>query len=71
MRCANDSNTSQFFIPAYTVWDLTGQHTLFRQLSFIWGVNNIFDSQYFARIRNDGIDPAMPRNYYLGARLDY
>jgi Fe(3+) dicitrate transport protein len=33
------------------------------------GVNNLFDENYYARIRSDGIDPAMGRNFYGGVKL--
>lgn len=28
----------------------------------VGGVNNLFDSLYYTRIRSDGINPALPRN---------
>jgi Fe(3+) dicitrate transport protein len=59
------------FIPAYNVWDLTGQVYITPRLSVTGGIYNLFNQQYFARVRNDGIDPAADRNYFLGARLDY
>lgn len=37
----------------------------------IGGVNNVFDEDYYNRVRNDGIDPAPRRNYYLGAALEF
>jgi Fe(3+) dicitrate transport protein len=68
---AADNNPADRFVPAYTVWDLTGQIYITPRLSVTGGINNLFNEKYFARIRNDGIDPAADRNYYLGARLDY
>ncbi len=67
---ANDSNTDNFIVPSYKVWDFTTEwnpHNDF--ISFIAGINNLFDEHYFARIRSDGIDPADGRNYYGGIKL--
>jgi len=67
---ANDNNTEQFYIPSYKVWDLTAEAAIYKDcLKVFGGVYNIFDEQYFSRIRNDGIDPATPRNYYAGLKL--
>jgi outer membrane receptor protein involved in Fe transport len=38
---------------------------------FIGGVNNVFDEDYYSRVRPDGIDPAPHRNYYVGAALEF
>jgi outer membrane receptor protein involved in Fe transport len=69
---ADDTNTAQRFIPAYNVWDLTVEAKVYKDyVSIIGGVNNVFDSLYYARIRPDGIDPAMPRNWYVGAKVEF
>lgn len=69
---ADDGNTAQRYVPAYAVWDLTAEwrvpHT---PLRLIGGVNNVFDEDYYSRVRPDGIDPAPRRNYYLGAALEF
>jgi Fe(3+) dicitrate transport protein len=67
---ANDNNTQDFFIPAYNVWDLTGEVNVYRDVVAVYaGVNNLFNENYYARIRSDGIDPAYRRNYYGGFRV--
>lgn len=67
---ANDNNTDDFFIPAYNVWDLTGEANVYRDIVALYaGVNNIFNENYYARIRSDGIDPAYRRNFYGGVRV--
>lgn len=67
---ANDSNSANFIVPSYKVWDLTGEHTIYKDnVSVFAGINNIFDEKYFARVRSDGIDPADGRNYYCGLKL--
>lgn len=67
---ADDGNTKTFNVPSYDVWDVTLEANLFRQnLALLCGVNNVFDQDYWARVRSDGIDPAYGRNFYLGARI--
>ena len=67
---ANDNNTPDFFIPSYNVWDLTMETNVYRDnVSLYFGVNNVFGEDYWARIRSDGIDPAMPRNFYGGFKV--
>ncbi|MFY8215677.1 MAG: hypothetical protein ACOVMP_03665, partial [Chthoniobacterales bacterium] len=69
---ADDTNTASRFIPAYDVWDLTIEAKVYRDnVSVIGGVNNIFDADYYSRIRPDGIDPAMPRNWYAGLKVEF
>lgn len=67
---ANDTNTAQFAVPSYKVWDLTGEVKVYKDtVSLLGGINNIFDEKYFARVRSDGIDPAPGRNYYAGLKM--
>jgi Fe(3+) dicitrate transport protein len=69
---ADDANTANRFIPAYSVWDLTAEAEVVpSRLSVVAGVNNIFDEKYYARIRSNGIDPALPRNVYGGVVLKF
>ncbi len=69
---ADDANSPNYFVPGYMVWDLTLEWKLFRDyLSLVGGVNNLFDEDYYARIRGDGIDPAYRRNYYAGLSLAF
>ncbi len=69
---ADDSNTAQRFVPAYDVWDLTVEAKVYRDtVSVIGGVNNLFDRDYYSRIRSDGIDPASPRNWYAGLKVEF
>jgi Fe(3+) dicitrate transport protein len=64
---ANDNNAANFRVPAYMVWDLTLQWRVYRDIvSVLGGVNNLFDEDYYSRIRPDGIDPAYRRNFYAG-----
>lgn len=80
---ADDANTrtatADWQIPAYTVADLTAEVYAWRgelagrpaALAVLAGVNNIFDKHYYSRVRSNGIDPAAPRNSYLGLRFEF
>jgi Fe(3+) dicitrate transport protein len=69
---ANDNNTQQYYIPYYNVWDFTFEVNVYKDnVSVIGGINNLFDNRYYARIRNDGIDPAAPRNWYVGVQVEF
>jgi len=69
---ANDNNTTQYYIPAYNVWDFTFEVNVYKDnVSVIGGINNLFDNRYYARIRSDGIDPAAPRNWYVGVQVEF
>jgi Fe(3+) dicitrate transport protein len=68
---ANDNNTADFFVPHYNVWDLTMEARVYRELVALhFGVNNLFNENYFARVRSDGIDPAYRRNFYGGFKVN-
>ncbi len=54
---ADDANTQERFIPAYTVWDLTAEVKIYKEISLNAGINNLFDEDYYSRIANTGIDP--------------
>jgi Fe(3+) dicitrate transport protein len=68
---ADDGNTANFQVPNYNVWDLTAEIKVHKNVSLIAGINNLFDQQYFTRVRNDGIDPSNGRNYYIGASFEF
>jgi outer membrane receptor for ferrienterochelin and colicin len=59
-------------VPSYAVWDLTGEAKLYRDsVSLTWGVNNLFDKNYFSRITTTGIDPGQGRNFYGGLSFKF
>lgn len=59
-------------IPAYAVWDLTGEVNVWKDhAKLVFGVNNLFDERYYSRVRSDGIEPALDRNFYLGFSLAF
>ncbi|HEV3408978.1 MAG TPA: hypothetical protein VG095_01690, partial [Chthoniobacterales bacterium] len=69
---ADDANTADFRIPGYTVWDLTVEARLYKdRVRVLAGINNVFDQDYYSRIRSNGIDPAYGRNYYTGLALKF
>jgi len=68
---ADSSNTAQYAVPAYMVWDLMAEYKIHKNLRLIAGINNLFDESYFSRVRPDGIDPSNGRNYYIGASLEF
>jgi Fe(3+) dicitrate transport protein len=63
----DDGNSGNFVIPAYRVWDLTAEvEVIQNRLSVVGGLYNVFNSFYWSRVRSNGIEPADPRNFYLG-----
>ncbi len=68
---ANDTNTAAFTVPSYSVWDLTFDWEIDASWTAFAGINNLFDAQYFARVRGDGIDPADGRSAYGGFKYKW
>jgi Fe(3+) dicitrate transport protein len=71
---SDDNNTADRKIPSYNVWDLSGQYDpqvkiLDADTKLNYGVNNLFDNQYYTRVRATGIEPALERNVYAGMEL--
>jgi Fe(3+) dicitrate transport protein len=69
---ADANNSYQREIPAYNVWDLTAEVN-FRggRYGVFGGVNNVFDKDFWAESRDEGILPAYRRNYYVGVKLRF
>jgi Fe(3+) dicitrate transport protein len=64
---SNADNSFQHSIPAYHVWDLTGEVNFCNgRVGVFGGIRNLFDEDFFAEIRDEGIVPAYRRNYYGG-----
>lgn len=69
---ANDNNTLNFKIPAYNVTDVTLETKLWREnVTLLAGLNNVFNEDYYSRVRANGVDPAWGRNFYAGLRLTF
>jgi Fe(3+) dicitrate transport protein len=62
----DDSNSDQREIPSYTVFDLTADWSFHKNWMASAGINNLFDREYYSRVRSDGIIWAMDRNLYAG-----
>lgn len=67
----DDNNSEQREIPNYTVFDLTSDWYINSNWQLSAGINNLFDREYFSRVRSDGIAWAMDRNYYIGMRYNF
>ena len=69
---ASDNNAQEYYIPYYNVWDFTFEVNVYKDnVSVIGGINNLFDNRYYARITNTCIDPAAPRNWYVGVQVEF
>jgi Fe(3+) dicitrate transport protein len=67
---ANAGNTYQFFIPNYNVWDLTAEVKFWDgRVGVFAGIKNLFDEDFWAEVRDEGIVPAYRRNYYGGVEF--
>jgi len=56
-------------IPAYTALDLAGDWQLNRHVTLLAGVRNLTDRQYYDRVWQTGLEPALGRSWYAGVRL--
>ncbi|CAN5616550.1 Fe(3+) dicitrate transport protein FecA [soil metagenome] len=69
---ADANNTLSHFIPAHAVWDLTAEVNFWDgRIGVLAGINNLFDENFYAEIRDEGIVPAYGRNYYGGVSLKF
>jgi Fe(3+) dicitrate transport protein len=69
---SNADNDFQHVIPAYNVWDLTAEVNFFNgRVGVFAGINNVFDEDFWAEIRDEGILPAYRRNYYGGVSIKF
>jgi outer membrane receptor for ferrienterochelin and colicin len=69
---ANASNSATHFVPAYNVWDLTAEVNFCNgRIGVFAGINNLFDENFWAEVRDEGILPAYRRNYYGGFKIRF
>ncbi|HSH38697.1 MAG TPA: TonB-dependent receptor plug domain-containing protein, partial [Chthoniobacterales bacterium] len=69
---ADDGNSPNFRVPGYSVWDLTAEAKVYKDhVRVLAGINNLFNQDYYSRIRSNGIDPAARRNVYAGFSLAF
>ena len=68
----DDGNSQEREIPSYKVWDLLTEIPLSTtKCSLVAGINNIFDEEYYSRVRSTGIEAGNPRNYYAGVNIRF
>lgn len=69
---ADAANSFQRFIPSYQVWDLTVEVNFWDgRIGVFAGINNLFDQDFWAEARDEGIVPAYLRNYYGGIKIRF
>ena len=73
---AFDRNTGAFVgpatIPAYKVFNLSGDFYVHKNVRLIAGISNLFDEKYYSRVFFDGtIEPAPRRSGYAGVSLEF
>ena len=56
-------------IPAYTVLDLASDWQLNHHVTLLAGVSNLTNRQYYDRVWQTGLEPALGRSWYTGVRL--
>ena len=66
---ADDANSQNFKIPAYSVWDLAAQIPVHRNTQLELAIRNLWQQDYFSRIRSNGIEPGAPRTLQAGVNL--
>lgn len=65
------SSSVEARIPSYAVVDFNLELPLTRHIELLGGINNLFDADYYSRVRSDGIEPAAGRSGYIGARIRF
>ncbi len=61
-------------IPSYTVYNLSGEFYLTRNVRLIGGISNLSDEKYYSRVFPFGggsIDPAASRSGYIGLSVEF
>src|SRR6266542_3031262 len=66
----DDGDSFDGFIPAYNVWDLTAEVNLWKGMAGAFaGIRTLFAENYWGEVREEGLMPALPRNYYGGFEI--
>jgi len=73
-----DSNLARGFganeiaaiIPSYEVVDFSLEYRHNDEWALHGGINNLLNQDYYSRVRNDGIEPALERTFYVGLRYE-
>ena len=56
-------------IPAYTLADLSSEWQVNHDLTLLAGISNLGDRQYYSRVWQTGLEPAVGRSVYVGFKL--
>lgn len=65
-----DDNATRALIPQHSVWDFTGEASLWgKNVRVFGGVYNLFNTQYIGRVLGTGVDPGLPRNFFGGVKV--
>ncbi len=56
-------------IPAYSVFNLSADWYLTKNLGLIGGISNLTDAKYYNRVFANGIEPALRLSGYAGLSL--
>lgn len=68
---SNAGGAANATIPAYMVWDFNVDLNVYENISVVGGINNLFNKNYYSRVRTDGIEPLDPRTFWVGARVEF
>jgi Fe(3+) dicitrate transport protein len=58
-------------VPRYTVVDFAGDYNLNRKIRVLGGISNIGNEEYYSRVFQNGIEPALGRSVYGGVALGF
>jgi outer membrane receptor protein involved in Fe transport len=58
-------------IPAYSVFNLSGDCYITKNLRLIGGLSNLTHAKYYDRVFANGIEPAPRRSGYAGVSLSF
>ncbi len=64
-------NIPKAHIPAYSVFNLSADYYLTRNLRLIGGISNLTDAKYYNRVFANGIEPAPRLSGYAGVSLTF
>ncbi|MBI3322411.1 MAG: TonB-dependent receptor [Candidatus Omnitrophica bacterium] len=57
-------------VDSYKVWDFAAEFNVYKDtVALFFGANNLFNEDYYSRVRSDGIEPAYERNLYAGVTI--
>ena len=67
VRKTTGAVASRSHVALSLVWDLTAEFRFWKGRAGVFaGIRNVFNEDYWGEVREEGIMPALPRNYYGG-----